>query len=625
MTNQHAEPVAKTSADINEERIAQLRRLFPEAFTEGKVDFDKLRATLGDLVDNRPERYSFTWAGKQDAIRILQTPTSATLIPAPEESVDWNNTQNLFIEGDNLEVLKLLYKAYFGRVKMIYIDPPYNTGKDFIYPDNYRDPLDTYLQLTGQKDAEGNLLTTNSDTSGRYHSAWLTMMYPRLFLARQLLREDGMIFVSIDDAEQHHLKILMDEIFGEENFLGLIVWQHSIQPKGYLGKFSVHHNFVLCYGKTSQTKIQALPRTEEHNRNYSNPDNDPNGPWRSGDVRNALFRPNLIYDIKTPSGKVIKPPKNGWRWSKETLQEKIESGEIVFNQDETRIIRKIYLKNLTGRTPETIWFGKTVGTTRDGNSELKSLFNDAPPFDTPKPTKLLKRILELSTNTSSEDIVLDFFAGSCPMAQALLEKNRQDNGNRRYILVQLPEPIDETLPAGKNARGFNLNNIAEIGKERIRRVIQKLKAEDDGKLPMETRDTPEDLGFKVFKLAPSNFRAWSGSPDATPEEFASQMALFTDPLVDGWQPNDVIYEVAIKEGYSLNCTVQRTAVAGHEVYRIHDQEKDQHFYLCLENSITENLPAKLDLTPDDLFVCRDAALDDTLAANLALQCRLKTI
>jgi adenine-specific DNA-methyltransferase len=339
---EHPEKLDLTSLDIAAEQREKLRQLFPEAITEGgKVDFDRLKATLGEVVDTGKERYGMNWPGKSECFRTIQAPSRATLRPCREESVNFDTAENLIIEGDNLEALKLLQKGYLGKVKMIYIDPPYNTGNEFIYPDNYSESLDTYLSYTGQVDAGGRKFSTNTETDGRFHSKWMNMMYPRLFLARNLLREDGVIFISIDDSESDNLKKICCEIFGEENFVGSIVWQHSIQPKGYTGKFSVHHNYLLCFQKSESFELANLERTDEHNKNYSNPDNDPNGLWRTGDVRNALYRPNLIYEIETPSGKRIAPPTNGWRWSKETVSQKISTGEIKFSPDETRIIRKI--------------------------------------------------------------------------------------------------------------------------------------------------------------------------------------------------------------------------------------------------------------------------------------------
>jgi len=363
-----------------------------------------------------------------------------------EESVDFDNTQNVIIEGDNLEVLKLLQKTHYGKVKLVYIDPPYNTGKEFIYPDNFRESLANCLRYS-----------VNEDTDGRYHSNWLSLLYPRLFLARNLLRDDGVIFVSIDDHEVHNLRALMNEIFGEENFVAAFIWQHSVQPKGYTNRVSLHHNTIMCFQRSKAFALVPLARTEEHNKNYSNPDNDPLGDWRTGDVRNSLYRPNLRYPVTTPNGKVIDPPGNGWRWSKETMQSKIDSGEVVFSADETRIIRKIYLATVGGRAVESIWFGKDVGTTRDGVSELKKLFGGATPFDTPKPTALIRRMLKVG-GVGPDDLVLDFFAGSGTTAHAVLAENAVDDGHRRFILVQLPEPTERN--------GFS--TIAAITRERMR-------------------------------------------------------------------------------------------------------------------------------------------------------------
>lgn len=340
MTDQ-PEKLDLRSHDIAEDKRQELLRLFPEVRTEGgKLDFERLKLALGETVDVGKERYGMTWPGKADCFKVIQTPSLGTLRPCPEESVNFDNTENLIIEGDNLEVLKLLQKSYLGKVKMIYIDPPYNTGNDFIYPDNYTESLQTYLEYTGQVDAQGKKFSTNTEADGRFHSKWLNMMYSRLYLARNLLRDDGVIFISIDDNEVDNLKKAGTEVFGEENFLACCIWQHSVQPKGYSGTFSVHHNYLLIFQKSEDFMLCDLERTEEHNKNYSNPDNDPKGRWRAGDVRNALYRPNLIFDIKTPSGKSIKPPTNGWRWSRETIQAKIQRGEIIFSPDETRIIRK---------------------------------------------------------------------------------------------------------------------------------------------------------------------------------------------------------------------------------------------------------------------------------------------
>jgi adenine-specific DNA-methyltransferase len=558
------------SLDIVNENIARLKELFPEVVTEGKIDFKVLQDILGNEIEEGEEYYRFTWAGKAQARREAHKPSTGTLRPVKDESVNWDTTQNLYIEGDNLEVLKLLQKSYAGKVKMIYIDPPYNTGKDFVYKDNYKDNLKNYQQVTGQVDDEGNKLTTNSESDGRYHSNWLNMMYSRILLAKNLLKDDGIIFMSIDDNEVNNLQKIGVEIFGEENFVANIIWQHSIQPKGYSGKFSVHHNYTLCFQKSSTFELNSLERTEEHNKSYSNPDNDPKGLWRSGDVRNALYRPNLIYDIITPSGKIIKPYKNGWRWSKETVKSKIESGEIIFSEDETRIIRKIYLSTLDGRTPETIWFGKDSGTTRDASNELKELFNGTPPFDTPKPTNLIKKLIELNIY-SPDDIILDFFAGSSTTADSTMQLNSLNSSSRKFILVQLPEKTDEKSDAYK--AGFK--TIAEIGKERIRRAAKKIAQENLEK----AKDL--DLGFKVFKLDNSNIKGWDGNSDNLQENLFDAQ----DNIKTGRTEEDVLYEILLKYGLDLTLPIEEKLIQGKKVFSVGYGA----LFICLADGITSKV------------------------------------
>lgn len=613
--------VATETPDLLAERIERLRELFPEAFAEGKVDFSKLRAALGDTVDERPERYLFTWAGKRDAIRILQTPSRATLVPCPEESVNFDTTQNLFIEGDNLEVLKLLYKPYFGRVKMIYIDPPYNTGNDFVYPDDYKDPLDTYLKLTGQKDAEGNVLTSNPETSGRYHSAWLSMMYPRLFLARQLLQDDGFIVVSIADHEAGNLRALLNEVFGEENFVGQLVWKSRQFPdERAVTNLSTDHEYLLVYSRRSDSTFRGVSRDESK---FSNPDEDPRGPWMSRSLLGLAtveMRPNLHYPITDPeTGAEYLPPANaGWRYSRERMTRLIETGCILFPSNPTgRPREKKFRADLE---KEFTSFRSVIDDifTAHGTVEIRNIFGfDA--FDFPKPTSLIARLVEQITN--SDDIVVDFFAGSCTTANAVLEVNRRDGGTRRFVVVQLPEPIS----GGAEAFKSGYKTIADLGKERIRRVIKKMKEEAAGNPALPTRATPEDLGFKVFKLAESNWRRWRGVQDATPDALADQMEMFVDPLVEGWSATNVLYEIALKEGFGLNCKIESRTVAGATVYQVTDPDSQQSFLACLDDAVPEAVWKSLGLTTDTLFVCRDRALDDTAAANLALQCRLKTI
>jgi adenine-specific DNA-methyltransferase len=650
--------VAKTTPPLSDDQLATLRTLMPQAFTEGRIDFEKLRASLGDFADDRPERYSFSWAGKRDAIRLLQAPSRATLVPCPEESLTADGiachleersdegsprnketlrafgaqsdrqSQNLFIEGDNLEVLKLLYKPYFGRVKMIYIDPPYNTGNDFVYPDNFADPLDTYLKLTGQKNSEGNLLTSNPETGGRYHSAWLSMMYPRLFLARQLLREVGVIFVSIDDHEVHNLRLLMNEIFGEENFVATLVWQKRISPDNDERHITNTHDYVVCYSRSKETSpIKGFNRSETQDDRYLNPDNDPRGLWTSSDLTRREFRERDFYKIRLPSGREVEPARGrSWSIPKENFDALVADNRIWFGPDGNAMPRrKRFLSDVAARIVPVTWLTRELSAdNQTGKKEVKDLFpevNDV--FENPKPTPLIKTISKIVTEL--DDIILDFFAGSCTSAQAVLELNREDGGNRRFIMVQLPEPTgNKQFPT-----------IAEIGKERIRRVVARMKdltpilslkgrrepARQLG-MPLETRSTPEDLGFKVFKLAPSNYRQWDGTqPDAA--AYTRQAELFADPLVEGWQPDNVLYEVALKEGYGLNVQVEQTAVKG--IQRVTDPDKGQSFYLTLAGKIALEDLRPLYLKKEDLFICRDSALDDDAAANLALQSRLKTI
>ena len=590
------------SHDVVSDKTQELLRLFPEVRTEGgKLDFERLRLALGEAVDVGKERYGMNWPGKADCFKTIQSPSVGTLRPCPEESVNFDTTENLIIEGDNLEVLKLLQKSYLGKVKMIYIDPPYNTGNDFIYPDNYAESLDTYLRFTGQVDSEGSKYSTNPETDGRFHSKWLNMMYPRLYLARNLLRDDGVIFISIDDSESDNLSKLCDEVFGEENFVGCVIWQHSVQPKGYTGKFSVHHNYLLCYQKSESFELVNLKRTDEHNRNYGNPDKDPNGLWRTGDVRNALYRPNLIYEIETPSGKKIAPPSNGWRWSKETVAKKIESGEIVFSADESRIIRKIYLNKVEGRTPETIWFGKDVGTTRDATTELKAAFDGDVPFDTPKPTQLVDQMLQLSVTPTDGDIIVDFFAGSGTTADAILSANQSDDGNRRFILVQLPEPTERK----------DFPTIADITKERVRRVIKKLNAEDAGKLALD--GARQDRGFRVFKLAESNFNSWNAQVPHEGPALQRQLELHIDHIRDGRTTTDILYELLLKSGFPLTTPVETITLAGQTVHSV----AGGALVLCLESSLTlELIRAIADRKPERV-VCLDEGFagNDQLKAN----------
>ena len=589
-----------------DDNFKKLAALFPNAVTETidengvvvrAIDKDVLMQEIScTVVDGNEERYQFTWPDKKKSVLLANAPINKTLRPCREESVDFDTTENLYIEGDNLEVLKLLQETYLGKIKVIFIDPPYNTGGDFLYDDNFAQSAEEYISISGQYDNDGNRLVKNFDSNGRFHTDWLNMMYPRLRLAKDILSDDGVIFISIDDNEVENLKKICCEVFGQSNFIANIVWQHSIQPKGYLGTFSVHHNHILCFSKSNNFELGSFERTAEDNKAYSNPDNDPKGPWRSGDVRNALYRPNLIYDIISPSGKVIKPCENGWRWSKETVQEKLRTGEIIFSKDETRIIRKIYLSTLEGRAPETIWFGKDVGTTREAMTELKQLFNK-PPFDTPKPTGLIKKLLRLVQD--NEYIVLDFFSGSATTAHAVMQLNAEDGGKRKFIMVQLPEETDEKSEAYK--AGYK--NICEIGKERIRRAGAKIK--EEAGLTVQGLD----IGFRVLKCDTSNMKDVYYSPTDFDMNLLDMMA---DNIKEDRNPEDLLFQVMLDLGVELASKIEETTIAGKKVFDV----ADGFLIACFDKDVNGEIIKAIAQKQPYYFVMRDSSLaNDSVATN----------
>ena len=425
------------SLDIVSDNISKLKELFPEVLTEGKIDFKILQDILGKEIEEEEEYYRFTWAGKAQARREAHKPSTGTLRPAKEESVDWDTTQNLYIEGDNLEVLKLLQKSYAGKVKMIYIDPPYNTGKDFVYKDNYKDNLKNYQEVTGQVDSEGNRLTTNSESDGRFHSNWLNMIYPRLRLARNLLSEDGVIFMSIDDNEVDNLRKISDEIFGENNFVASVIWERSFSPVNLKKHFSESHDYIICYAKNLENlECNGLKRTSVSDDRYKNPDNDPRGVWTSSDMTVGPVIVDKVYEITTPSGKTILPT-NGrcWLFTKERLEEMIKDNRIWFGKDgsNTPRVKKFLSEVKEGITPMTIWKHNEVGHSQDAAQKLKKLFDGKDYFDYPKSVELIKRIIDLYSHNNS--VILDFFSGSGTTAHAVMRLNHQDNGSRQSISV----------------------------------------------------------------------------------------------------------------------------------------------------------------------------------------------
>ena len=656
MTKKAPQYVTKTTPDPTQAQIERLKNLFPECVSEGRIDFDLLRAILGSRdALTAQEAYSFTWAGKQYAFRAIQTPSAASLMPVPDESINWDTTRHIFIEGENLEVLKLLYKSYFGRVKMIYIDPPYNTGNDFVYRDDYSEPRRAYLEKTGQVDAEGNVLTSNPETSGRYHSAWLSMMYPRLFLARQLLREDGVIFASIDYHELYHLRILMNEIFGEENYIGTIIWKGATDNNPT--QIAIEHEYMLCFARNkvcvstpwknsaADAKMTMLHEYERLRRIHSQSTEliqeefrrfiklnqeslspithyslvDDKGPYTGGRKVHNPRPGGYEYDVIHPvTGRTCVPPANGYRYPEQRMAELIREGRILFGDDETQIIQiKEYLADYEGKLSSVIHLDS-----RAGSNELAALLGRRKIFDNPKPAVLLRQVFDFCVGI--DDLVLDFFAGSCTAAQAVLELNQHDGGNRRFIMIQLPEPT----PADSIARKAGYETVSDVGKERIRRVIAKLQNDEQhGQLSLDLQ-SEEDLGFKVFKLAPSTFRHWEPPEGDDPDALQHQLSYFDHGLAEGADPNHVIYEVILKEGFSLNARIEPLDVETNHVYRVsepEDTEEARFFYICLDNRIQDATLNAVSLDKETIFVCLDTALDDSQKVNLAIQCLLKVI
>lgn len=616
----HETPSA--TPNFKTELAAQLTELIPEAISDGKVDVLKLQELLGSDTADTNERFGLFWPGKKRALRTAQEPTTATLKPDFENSKDWDTTKNIFIEGDNLEVLKILQKHYHGKIKLIYIDPPYNTGKDFVYPDNYKEGLETYLEWTRQVNEDGKRITSNAETEGRYHSNWLNMIYPRLKLARTLLTADGVIFITIDDHELDNLVKLGNEVFGEANFLGTIVWNHSKQTKNDEPFLASNHNYVVMWRRSIARTLLRAPRTEENNRNYSNPDNDPRGDWRSGDVRSPSFRSTLRYEISTPGGKTIQPPENGWRWTQDQVLIKIKTGEIVFSADETRIIRKIYLADQAGRIADSIWLGEAFGTTRSANAALKELFDGKVYFDTPKPTQLIAGIARLFSQDQDYKsfIVLDFFSGSGTTAEAVMQLNAEDGGQRQHIQVQLPEPTEDTSAA----RAAGLATIADISRKRIKLAGSRLKSETESQLNDSNYKTL-DVGFRAYKLTDSNFSKWRLSSDVEEDALQQHLLSLRENAADNATADELLTEILLKQGYSLTEKVVSTVLGGLELRSVGDGVVLAYLNEHIKPTL-DQLHAVIDESPAKIIVLEDAFDgDDELKTNLSQLCKSKGI
>ena len=540
------------------------------------VNFDVLRQLLGDnAVEDAPEAYEFNWVGKQAARAEVLKPIKKTLRPVKEDSVDWDNTQNLYIEGDNLEVLKLLQKSYLGKVKMIYIDPPYNTGNDFVYHDDFAMSADEYAEASGSVDELGNKYIKNMDSNGRFHSDWCSMMYSRLMVARTLLTEDGVIFISIDDNEQKNLKNLCDEVFGCNNFLAQVVWERAFSPINLMKHFSPSHDYILCYANDiSKAVCHGIGRSDEANDRYSNPDNDPRGVWSSSDISVGPPVQENIYTITTPSGRNVEPPAGrSWSLSRKAFRERLEDNRIWFgpNGDNTPRIKR-FLSELrkAGITPMTIWKHTEVDHSQGATQKLAKLFDGKKYFDYPKPVTLIERCLQLYSDKDS--IILDFFSGSGTTAHAVMQLNAEDGGNRQYIMVQLPE---ET-PEDSEARKAGYNTIPDIAKERIRRAGKKIKEES----PLTTADL--DTGFRVFRLDEGNYEDVNRSPKEFKQD---QLDLFLNNIKTDRNDLDLLFGCMLDWGVQLSLPMTQEVVDGKTIYTVNDGD----LVACFAENVSEDV------------------------------------
>ena len=552
-----------------------LRDLLPEAFVDNVFDPAKAASVLGIAAVGENEKYGLSWAGKAEAVAALQVPSHATLVPDLEASIDYENARHAVIEGDNLEVLRLLQRSYGGRVKMIYIDPPYNTGGDFIYNDDFRHGLDAYLRFSGQLDDRGNLKSSETEVGGRYHSQWLSMMYPRLALARNLLRSDGVIFVSIDDHEVHNLRLLMDEVFGPENFVASVIWQKVYSPKNTARHFSEDHDYVLVYARDGETWVPGLlPRTSDQDIAYRNPDDDPRGPWKASDLSARNHYSKGTYEVTAPSGRVLSGPPAGryWSVSEEKFREMDADGRIWWGEegDAAPAIKRFLSEVMEGRVPQTFWAYGEAGHNQEAKKELlkRVTFESSDSvFDTPKPTRLVRRMLTLATTPADGDVVLDFFAGSGTTGEAVLQANAEDGGDRRFILVQAPERT-----------GYDdFDTVADITRARLRAAAAEFAP----------------AGFRALSLARSNFKFWD--PEAAPdgeEALAEQVELFADSLADGATDAGIVIEVLLKEGIPIDVPLRPLELGEGETVAV--EADGIETVICLTREIGESFDALVD-------------------------------
>ncbi len=628
----------KINKSVKIDIINELKNNLPEIFEDGKVNLESLKSLLdGKIIENEDNRFYFNWAGKSKIFKLLQTSTYATLKPDKEKSIDFDKTENILIIGDNLETLKLLFKPYFNKIKMIYIDPPYNTGKDFIYKDNFKEPLKDYLEKTGQIDDNGNKLSTNTDTSGRYHSDWLNFIYPRLFLARSLLSDDGVIFVSIDDHEVHHLRMIMDDIFGDENFISTFIRKSGVAPRQDAKYIAIQHDYIICYSKNIEHI--AINRKISPNNGFQYEDEyiKIRGKYRLNKLDRGSIRysDKMDYPIIAPDETEIWPgsdpsdKKWSWRWSKEKVEWGIKNGFIVFKKNREgkwTVYYKEYelvdnKENPRERTnPYTSFI--TEAYNEKGNKELSSIFEKRV-FDYPKPINLIYHLLQIATNKDS--IIIDFFAGSGTTGQAVWELNKKDGGNRKFILVQIDEKVED-----ENIKK-EFPTVADICIKRLRKVSKKYQKEDDEDLIKKG----DDVGFKVFKLDDSNFNLkdeFEIIEDENIEELKKKyldwLGLWVDePLVKDWKPIDIIYETILKEGLELNSKIVKIKIEDNDFSYILDEKQNLDFYISLDEKITKETVEEIRTSQyrDNLFIFLDKALTDNDKINLITFVRLKVI
>lgn len=601
-----------------DENVLKIARLFPNCVTEAKaddgtithkIDFDMLKQELSNsLVEGREERYQFTWPDKKQAILTANDPINKTLRPCREESVDFDNTENLYIEGDNLEVLKLLQETYLGKIKMIYIDPPYNTGNDFVYEDDFSQKSEDYIANSGQTDEEGNRLVANTESNGRFHTDWLNMIYPRLKLARDLLSDDGVIFISIDDNEVDNLRKVCDEVFGESNFIAQLIWERAYSPKNDAKFISNSHDYVLMVAKDINSfVIGRLPRTEEANARYSNPDNDPRGIWKPSDMSVKTYTPECDYPITTPSGRVVEPPAGRcWSLSAKAFAERLQDNRIWFGEDGNSVpCIKRFLTELKfeGMAPTSILFYKDVGHSQEGAQEVAKIL-DGGFFSGPKPQRLMNRLLTLA-NLKDDSIVLDFFSGSGSTGHAVMSMNREKRKNLKFILVQIPELCDEKSEAYK--AGYK--NICEIGKERIRRAGQQIlkQVQNDENSLFTDEKKNLDIGFRVLKCDTTNME----DVYYTPDHF-DKNDLFKSNIKTDRTPEDLLFQVMLDLGIMLSSKIETKKIDSKTVFYV----EGDYLVACFDDNVDEKTITEIAKEKPYYFVMRDSSMaNDSVATN----------